>query len=208
MALVVRKNGNGRKKKTKAEPSVTALVYNGPTRVPLNGRIPAQESEVTMLVNTGTVISSAGGVISDVYDSWSQVIAANGWTQNEQLFAEGRVLSMDLEWIPWNPNNQNLAAVTVNAPIWSVEDRANATALAATTDATGFATTVQLHPNGKKFRRTMRMQGTGESDFHSVASPPTAENRMYVKLYSNGNSATTTYYTFVNRIMVQFRNRK
>jgi len=202
------KKGKGRKKKSSGAIVVapSATQYNGPSRLPVSSRYSAIRDEIVAeIIVINAVASSGAGVINTVFDCYSQASTAAGWSQYSVLYAEYRVLSMDIVFLPWN--RYNLPTTTVAAPVYVVEDRENNTPLASLTDVSGY-TSMEAHPPSSLFRKVVRMAGPGESDFISTASSPPSDDRFFIKLYSSGNTASTTFYDYVSRLMVQFRNRK
>jgi hypothetical protein len=197
-------------KKTKAATKALAISpssqqYSGPTRMPLSVKEPINDQEIVQLNLIGTIAASGAGVIATVFDCYSQASSSPEWATFISLFSEFRILSMDLEVIPWN--KYNTSTTSQLAPIYSVEDRQNATALASLNDVMGYIS-VEAHQPTTRFRRVVRMQGSGEADFTSSASSPNSDDRFFLKLYSAGNTASLTTHDYLNRIMVQFRNRK
>ncbi len=198
-----------KKKKSKKQSSMNlsanALVYNGPSRMPVPRGAPEPDAVVVEIIIINSVASSGAGVISTVFDSWSQVTTAADWSQYSALYSECRVLSMDIELNPWN--RYNLPTTTVAAPLYVVDDRTDGTALASLTAVAGY-TSVQAYPPSTRVRRVIRMSGSNEAAFTATSSSPGTADRLYIKLYSAGNTASTTYYDYIDRLMVQFRNRK
>jgi hypothetical protein len=185
--------------------SPSAQQYKGPTRLALPKKEPIDDQVVVQLNLIGTIATTAGGVIATVFDCYSQASSSPEWATFISLFSEFRILSMDLEVVPWN--KYNVPTTSALAPIYSVEDRQNATALASLNDVMGYIS-VEAHEPSTAFRRVVRMQGSGEADFTSSASSPNSDDRFFLKLYSAGNAASLTTHDYLNRIMVQFRNRK
>jgi len=194
------KNGNGA-----IVVSQTALSYNGPSRVLIPKTNPGNDSVVVQLAIINAVASGGTGVINTVFDSVNQAQAASDWSSWSALYSEFRVLSMDLELIPWN--RYNLPTTTVAAPLYAVEDRVSNTAIGSLATVAGYDQFKSILPSSHA-RMIMRMTGVNEAAFGDVTTTPAAADRMYIKLFSSGNTASTTYYDYVNRIMVQFRNRK
>lgn len=195
-----------RRKKTNSssvKPSDTALRYNGPTRLPQSVQ---QNDTVTTQINVAATISSSGsGVIDTVFDSVSQVTSSSDWASWAALYIEFRVLSMDLELYP--TNKYNLPTTTGAAALFSVVDRNAAAALASLTSAVNYDS-VEGHEPSTKVRRVVKMNSPEEADWIDTGSTPGAASRMYIKLWSSGNSNSTSFYTYLNRILVQFRGRK
>jgi hypothetical protein len=186
--------------------SPNAITYHGPTRLLPQPQRVKKDDIVAQLLVYGTLATSVGGVLATVFDDYSQASTSPQWAEYLALYSEYRILSMDLEIVPWN--KYNMPITTNLAPIVTVEDRQNATALASYSDACGFSETLLLHEPSTRIRRVVRMQGTGEAEFTSSATSPSTEDRYYLKLYSSGNTASTTIYDYINRLMVQFRNKK
>lgn len=195
-----RRDGNGQ-----IIVSQEALSYKGPSRmiIPKN-KIP-DDSVVVQLTAINSVVSNGSGVINTVFDSANQAQAASDWSQFAALYSEFRVLSMDLELLPWN--RYNLPTTTVAAPLYVVEDRVSNTAINSLATVAGYDQFKAFLPS-THVRMVMRMSGTGEAAWSDVTTTPSAADRMFIKLCSLGNTASTTYYDYVDRVMVQFRNRK
>lgn len=192
------------RKKNKINPSPNAAVYNGPLRLP--GGSTANDVVSVQLNLIGSVASNGSGVFATVFDAYSQANSSPDWSAYAGLYAEFRILSIDIELVPWNrylwPTTTNLA------PVYSVVDRVQSTALASLNDAASHTASVKIHEGGKKFRRSAKMSGTGEADWTSTSSTPNSDDRFYIKLYSTGNTASLTLYDYLTRCVVQFRERK
>jgi hypothetical protein len=205
--MVKRSKSRKKQKSGQIVVSPASLSYNGPTRFPVTAQDRAAKDDATVveLILIGAIASSGAGVIATVFDCYSQASSCAEWSTYLGLYSEFRILSMDIELLPWN--RYNLPTTTAAAPLYAVEDRQNSTALASLADCQGYVT-LSAHPPSTPVRRVVRMMGSGEADFTSSASSPNADDRFFLKLYSAGNTATTTLYDYVNRMMVQFRNRK
>ncbi len=197
---------SGKKKGTSVlNPSPTALSYKGPTRLPR--ALGQNDFMTTQINNTGNIATSAGGVVNTVFDAYSQMSTPTDWTNLSGLYTEYRILSMEVEFIPWNTFNQGLAPTINLAPIYTVEDRANNTVLGSTAQAVGYDSCYVKEPS-KRFIRRIKMNANEEAVFTPVGSSPATASRLYIKLYSTGNVASTTLYDFVTRIVVQLRGRQ
>ncbi len=202
MATPKKQKKQGKKLKNN-NPPVSAVVYNGPTRLP--GGFGQNDMIVTQINNAGTVAASAGGVINTVFDAYSQMSTPGDWANISQLWTEYRILSMEIEFVTYN--TFNWPTTTVLSPIYSVEDRANNTVLGSIAQAVGYDS-VLCTPGGVGFSRTIKMASMEEAGWTAVGSSPATASRLYVKLYSSGNTASVVPFDFVTRIMVQLRGRQ
>lgn len=191
-----------RSNKKTANPSVTALTYNGPTRLALSA--PSNDHMTTQLNNTGQVASSGTGVINTVFDAYLQASSVTDWTNFTGLYQEFRILSMEVELIPWN--KYNLATTTVATPLYSVTDRTSSSTLASAAVTVAYDSMKVSEPS-TRHKRVIKMNGADEAAWTQTGATPASASRLYVKLYSAGNSNSVTYYDFVARILVQFRGR-
>ncbi len=189
--------------KRSSNPPPTALIYRGPSRVP-QSKV-ANDVETLQVQFIGTIASSAGGVISSVITPYSQLTSSPDWTSITNLYTEFRILSIETTFVPWNL--YNTPTTTTLAPIYSVVDRSNSTALSSLANAAEYAS-VQIHEPSKKFKRVAKMAGSGEADWALIGSGPAAAAQFYIKLYSGGNTASTTTHDYLSILMVQFRGRK
>ncbi len=188
---------------SKLKPAPTALVYKGPSRVPSSAQ--QNDTMTTQINNAGTITTSAGGVVNTVFDSYSQVSTPADWTNFANLYTEFRVLSMEVEFVPWNRYNQPTTAAL--APLYSVIDRSNNTVIGSIAQAMAYDSVVCTQPS-TKFKRTVKMNSSEEAQWIAVGSSPATAARLYLKLYTTGNVASTNLYDFVCRIVVQFRGRQ
>ncbi len=184
-------------------PSATALQYRGPSRLPQSA--PQNDVFTTQINNTGAVASSAGGVINTVFDSYLQASTPSDWTNLLALYTEFRILSMDIELIPWNKFNQ--PTTNVLAPVYSVVDRSSGSSLASAAATVGYDS-VKSHEPSSMIRRTVKMNSAEEAQWTQCGASPATTARMFIKLYSAGNSNSLTLYDFLSRVVVQFRGRQ
>jgi len=184
-------------------PAPTSLVYRGPTRLPKAAQV---DDTMTTQLNVINAVASGGtGVINTVFDSCNQAQAATDWASLAALYCEFRVLSMQVELIPWN--KYNTPTTTVTAPLYTVIDRNQNTAIGSLATVSAYDSS-QVHEPSTRVIRTVKMQSPEEAEWVDVGSTPGAGARMYIKLFSSGNSNSTTYYDYYTRLMVQFRGRK
>ncbi len=179
------------------------LVYRGPSRLPSEAA--QNDVAVVQINNSGTITTSAGGQVATVFDSYSQASTPTDWTQLAQLYTEFRILSMEVEFAPWNKYNQ--PTTNVLPPVFSVIDRANNTPLGSVAQAIAY-TSSKIHEPSTHFIRTVKMNGSGEADWTPVGSTPPTDDRMYLKLYCTGASNSINLYDFFTKVIVQFRGRQ
>ncbi len=181
----------------------TALVYRGPTRLPSVNQ--QNDLMTTQINNSGTLTTTAGGVLATVFDSYSQLSTPGDWASLTNLYTEYRVLSMEVEFLPWN--TYNMPTTTVLPPLYSVLDRSNNTPLGSIAQAMGYDSVMGKEAS-KKFRRVIKMASTDEAVWTPVGSGPATASRMYLKLYGTGFTGSTNLYDFITRIVVQLRGRQ
>ncbi len=183
--------------------SSTALTYKGPTHIVSTKQ--ANDTEVTQIQNIGTLTTTAGGVLNSVIQPSSQLTSSPDFASYQNLFTEYRILSMEVMCVPYNPFNQP----TTNslAPVYSVVDRADSTALASLSACAGYSS-CELHKPSTSFVRVAKMEGANEGGWVSIAATPATADQFFVKLYSSGNTASLNLYDYKSVLIVQFRGRK
>ncbi len=200
------KKQNGKVKSGEIIVSPTALSYAGPSKLPARMGREVHDEVVVQLQFIGSVASSAAGLINTVFDNFSQASSSPDWSSYTSLYGEYRILSMDVILYPWNKYNQ--PTTNTLTPVWVVEDRGDSSALTTLNSVMGYES-AEGHPPSTTIRKVVKMSGSGESNWIASGSSPAAGDRFYVKLYSSGNTASViTYYDYIDRVMVQFRNRK
>ncbi len=207
MQMVVAPSPKKQRKQKKASPNwnppVSAVVYNGPSRLP--GGFGQMDTTTTQVNNQATVTSAAGGTITTVFDSYAQLSTPADWTSLSSTWTEYRILSMEIEAVPWN--SFNWPTTTNLAPIYVVEDRSNNTPLGSVAQAVAYGS-VSIHPGGVGFNRTIKMASMEEAGWTAVGSGPATASRLYFKLYSTGNTASLTIHDVLVRVIVQLRGRQ
>ncbi len=179
------------------------VVYNGPTRLPPSRY--ENETEVIQMGYGGTISSSAGGVVNTVIDAYSQLTSSADWASIQNVWNQFRILSMDVEFHPWN--TFNMPTTNVLAPVWSVVDRGDSTALSSTNVASSYGSAKLTNPSAT-FERKVKMASIEEADFLPVSSSPATASRFYIKLYSSGNSNSITLYDYHTILLIEVRGRK
>ncbi len=203
----VRRKGKGKsttpRRQARLDPQPSALAYTGPLRYP---RARVENDVYTMQINVANAVASNGaGLIATVFDSDNQLKASTDWSSFAALYNEYRTLSMEVELTPWN--KYNLPTTTQAAPMYTVIDRNDNSALSSLSGTVNYDS-VEAHQPSSRVLRAVKMDGPDEAEWISTANTPTSTARMYIKLYGAGNTASTTYYDYLNRLMVQFRGRK
>lgn len=199
------KKSKGRQGKTTrvVNPGTNVSVYRGPPRLP---RVNAQNDLMTTQINNaGQVATSGTGTVTTVFDAYSQISVASDWTSLSNLYTEYRILSMEIEFIPWN--TFNTATTNTLAPMYTIDTRDTATALASLTQAVGFDSCRVVQPS-KRFTRSIKMGSIDEASFIPMGSSPAASSRLYIKMWSSGNANSINLYDFITRVIVQVRGRQ
>lgn len=183
------------------DPSSTK--YLGPPRLPRAKS--ANETYTAQLVYVGTLSTNGSGVLAAVLDSYAQASSATDWSNFTGMWSEYRILSMKTKAVPWN--KYNTPTTTTKAPLYSVLDRSSGNALTSLADVGGYDTAM-IHSPSENWTRQIKMDGTDEANFVDVASSTPTNSRLFIKLFSTGNTPSTTLYDYMTFIMVQFRCRK
>lgn len=193
------------KKQERMNPPPDQLVYRGPTRLPVRSIVSAEQTTTMEFVIINSVATSAGGVLATVFSPGSSATSATDWSNASGMYKEYRILSSSYEFVPWN--TYNWPTTTTLAPVYSVIDRGDATAIGSLSALAGYVDTLSSHKPGSGFVVTARMSGTDEAGWTLTTTTPSTANQFHTKLYSAGNTASITLYDYIGRIMVQFRNR-
>ncbi len=183
--------------------SPNAVVYKGPVKV--NNENQSNDVQTVQVNYYGSVASSAGGVIATVFDAYSSATSSADWSSLANLYQEYRIISYDIEMQPWN--KYNTPTTTALSPIISITDRQDNTALSSLSVASAYNSS-QIHSSCAKIKRTIKMNGVNEAQWIKTGSSPATTDRLYVKLYSSGNAASTTTHDYLARVLVQFRGRQ
>lgn len=197
-----RKRANRFPSSKKQTRELSLQVYSGPTRLPSG--FGALDTQKIQFGTGNSVASSAGGVVSTVFDAYSQASSSSDWSSISGGWTEFRILSMDVVLSPWN--HYNMPTTTNLAPVISVLDRSSSTALSSIGVASNYQS-AEIHDPSTRIRRTIKMAGVDEATWTLVGSTPALTARLYVKLYSAGNTASTTLYDYFTITIVEFRGR-
>ncbi len=191
-----------RKSNKASGPSINAISYNGPTRV--SKGIQANDTQLIQMGYGGTLTTSAGGVLASVLDSSASATSSQDWAQAAAMYKEYRILSYTVKFVPWNKYNQPTTSAL--APVWSIVDRADNTAVASISSASSNES-AELHDPSETFQRVVKMSGQDEAQWILTSATPASSSRLYIKLYSAGNVASTNLYDYFAVVLVQFRGR-
>lgn len=194
----MRNNNRNRNEIQLRETGPRSTTYRGPIDTPAFRT--ACDVHTFVLRLSGNIASSAGGVINTVFDSWAQAGATSQWSALTGMFSEVRILAFKLHMMPVN----KFGTATTNIPFTSIVTRDTATALTSLQDAAAYISS-QEHGTYSTVNRVIRMDDLDEASWIATASSPSSNNRLYVKLYGSGLAATTTYFQYLNSIVVQFR---
>ena len=201
--IVVYQGNKKKQNKGSIKPSVTALQYRGPLRMPRS--VQGAELDTFQINFAATLTSSGTGTLTTVFNPGTQVTSSPDWTNIQNLYEEYRILSWEFECVPWTPYTR--PTTDVLSPVYSVIDRQTATALASLADAVGYGS-CKMHMPAKPIKRTARMQGADESEWISTSTTPASTALFYLKLYSSGNSNSINLYDYKMIYLVQVKGRK
>lgn len=182
------------KSRSRRMPDVTALSYSGSLRTP------AEQTVIMDLLQDTAVVSSAGGVLSDVLSDIPT--GSPDWASAQALFAEYRVLAMSVDFIP-NIDGGNVAA-TLYAPYYVVWDATSAAVpLASYTAAVNYPISKHFALN-RPWSLSHKMTGVEEATFVALSSVVVDYT---FKTFATGLTASTPYGRLLVRWKVQFRGR-
>lgn len=189
-----------------AGPSEVSLKYTGPV---WNSRFREQRNLALIDLNSsGTLTSSAGGLINQVFTSASITFPLFPTWAN--LYDEFRCLGIQLEFYPTNRYSKTL----VNSlPGFGVVDRADTAPLTTATQALTYASCRILSledpwSDRSEYRGSsvpalkIRMDGAEEAQWLPIAS---SGSFLAIKLLFTGLTASTSYGMFLIRGLFQFR---
>lgn len=188
---------SGMKKQFK-EPSPQSQVYSGPLSLP--GQKEGNAVRTEILVFTGALASTAGGIIDSFYSDDPNSYGLSEWTSLIALWKEYRILGYKVAYFP---NNRYSKSTTVCAPVIVVADRDSAAALGSYQTAASHASS-EIRSLEDPWTRSMKSIGSEEMQFRSTSSTLATK---WIKFYSDGLSVSTSYGRFVVSLMIQFRNR-
>jgi len=175
----------------------TALVYKGPTQK-RNDKTASTLSTVVM-VNTSTISSSAGGVISNVFSSDPTV--SENWADASGLFDEYRVLSMQIKYFP---NDRYDPGLTQHQrPLIVVADHNGNATLSSYALAANYSSS-NIRSTGDPWTKSLNMEGVGEATFVNTSTSPS--DLFYIKVFSSGLAVSSEYGRFFQYYRVQFRS--
>jgi len=158
----------------------------------------------TVKVNIGataTVVSTAGGVINNVYSS--DPITSSGWANNSAVWDEYRVLGFKISFYPHDRYAPGI--LTVTRPMAIVSDHNGNAAITSWNEALTYESGYKMGNSGDPWSKEIRMKDLGEGVFINTASSPA--NAYYVKLYGDTVTASTTYGRVIQTYLVEFRGR-
>ncbi len=149
---------------------------------------------------TYVLASTAGGVINDVLSNDPSTFG--DWSGLSAAFDEFRVLSMTVQYYPWNRYSKS---TTVTKPVFGVYDRSDGTALTTVGNAVNFEDWYWA-PLDDPWTHTFNcMAGIEDAGFTAVAS---VAARGWFKLYQSGLTVSQDYGDLVATIRIQWRQRR
>lgn len=191
-----------KKKDTKheMEPNESAQVYKGP--IILKNMKEEAELYTVPLRFTGTVASTAGGLIDAYYSSDPNSYALAEWTALSGLYGEYRVLGMQMDFAPYNRYSKS---TTICTPLLVYSDRESPTS------STGSYQTAMSHESCRiltledPWKHKIKMMNADESQFISTTGTLV---KFAIKFYADGLSVSTTYGRSFVVLLIQFRARR
>jgi len=169
--------------------------YKG--RIGTPGSITAKELHTVQMDSTFAITSSSGGVINTVISNDPSV--ATSWSIWAGLYQNYRTLGFSIFYAPFNQYNR---VSTTVAPLVTIMDRdGNSTALLSYDNASQFSS-MRFADLSHRWNRSIQMSGSQDGVFSPTGFPlPT----YFIKLFSGGNSLSTTYGQLFVRHLVQFQ---
>jgi len=189
----------GSKKKFSREISPQKLVENLGHFMGVMRLCKTELDTYTTVVSYDTaLVTDAGGLITGVYTNNPTGYA--NWTNLSAVFDEYRVLGIQLEVEPnMFVGSNNL----IFAPIACVNDYDSVTALASYTTAANYSS-YEEYPGLRRFDKTALMSAAENAAFINTAAPT---NTFGIKLYSAGNTVSTTMGRIRLKAVIQFRGK-
>jgi hypothetical protein len=153
----------------------------------------------TIVLRDDVALTTDGsGLLQKVYSNNPNT--AQLWSTFASPFEKYRTLAFSITFSPLLPIGGSTTLFW--APIATVLDRDDSVALTSYDLACRFSS-VQEFPGGSKFTRTFLMDGIDESVTVTTASPAAD---MWIKLYSSGNTLSTTLGHIIITWVVQFKS--
>jgi len=167
----------------------------------LRGDLSATESRpITLVLGADQAITSDGSGLIQTVISTAPGNCSN-WSNYITVFDEFRVLAVQLTFEPtWGTGG---ATTIFFADIASAIDRDDSVAMTSYNVAERYTSHKQV-PGQKTFRQTYTIQSVDEGIFIQTVSSPTG--LAWIKLYSSGNTISTTVGRADIRYVVQFRS--
>ncbi len=181
-------------------PSQSADSYSGPI-VPVT-MVKEIDTGVRLLGDIATLVTTAGGVNSNVYSS--DPTSMNQWANASAEWDEYRTLAIEVTHVPRNRRNQTLSvayAASIGFTI-TVIDMNNTAALASGAAAAQYAS-AEIHSASDIVHREARAQGRNPMTYSPVGSSPTYF--FAIKTFTDLCNASTDIGIYWVRRLVQFR---
>ncbi len=152
----------------------------------------------TILLHSAVSATTTGALLAiEIGDDPNNATYGSSlWSTFAGPFEEYRVLATRIHYEP-------TVFISANAwaPIYTVIDRDDATALTGTTTAARYSS-VKLETTGRPWTRMMTMQTAGEAAFTPVTSPAAT---VWFKCYGSGQASNTVLGQILISWLVQFR---
>jgi hypothetical protein len=191
-----KKKQKGGRKTAPGELAATALSYHGPVQTKWDKE---QGDLHTFCFGFAVACSSDGtGTIANVYGSSPTGVA--DWSSLAAVFEEFRTLAFEVRYFP---NNRYSKVSTTCTPLLGIVDRANNAAFASYNALMSHASHKRLSLEDP-WVMIFHMSGSDEAEFQTTNSPT---DDGWIKFFSTGLTASTTYGQFFITYRAQFRGR-
>lgn len=194
--------------KAKSSKQITGLdeTYSGPINIPIGPQ------KVTSLIVNRTlpnlIVTNGAGILVNNYKT-SDVTGVSDWSNLQQVWAEYRILAMELTFIPIAQSSSDPICVVVVG-----DHDPNVNALTSMVDGASYENAKYFacgaytnNTTQKYFKYAMRASGVDELGFTDMA---TAQGtKVYgIKTYSTGGTATARYVEVLQKFTIEFRGSK
>ena len=172
------------------------IKYDGPIVYP--SEVEQADTHTQVLHYTEFLSSDGAGTIAKVYST--NPSSASEWSILSGAYDEYRVLGLAVKFYP---NNRYSKTTTICRPLVTLVDRADSTAMSSYGGAVSFSSSKILSLEDP-WTREIKMASTEEAQFLKTTTPaPT----MYIKLYADSLTASTSYGMVILYYRIQFRGK-
>jgi len=190
------KGGNSEHWILKRELAPISATYSGPIVPKASAR---QESLYTIVLKqAGTVSSTAGGIISQVFGSYP--LNTTSWSSFAACFDEYRVLGYRVRYFPRNRYDPGLTQS--QSALYMVADHSGNSAITTLAQVAGYESTT-IKGTGDPMSKSIWMDGADESVFTNTANANTPQ--IYIKMFADALAVSSVYGEYLQEFLVQFK---